>query len=108
MHRRLWVGVFATVLLVLPRYRAAASVMLRSAETYQPGTHGLSEVLYNFASTANNNGSAFAFQGTGTQWYTTTQGISMLIFKQKTSPREALGMALIVIGVVVLIWAHPS
>jgi drug/metabolite transporter (DMT)-like permease len=36
------------------------------------------------------------------------QGISALIFKQKTSPREALGMALIVIGVVILIWAHPS
>ena len=44
-----------------------------------PGAHGLSEVLYNFASSANNNGSAFAYQGTGTQWYTTTQGISMLI-----------------------------
>ncbi len=58
---------------------AAASVMVKSADTYQSGTHGLSEVLYNFASAANNNGSAFAFQGTGTQWYTTTMGISMLI-----------------------------
>lgn len=58
---------------------AAASVLLDSAATFQPGTHGLSEVLYNFASTANNNGSAFAYQGTGTQWYNTTQGISMLM-----------------------------
>ena len=58
---------------------AAASVMLKSAATYQPGPHGLSEVLYNYASAANNNGSAFAYQGTGTQWYTVTQGISMLI-----------------------------
>ncbi len=58
---------------------AAASVLLDSAATFQPGAHGLSEVLYNFASAANNNGSAFAYQGTGTQWYTTTQGISMLI-----------------------------
>jgi K+-transporting ATPase ATPase A chain len=58
---------------------AAASVLIDSAATYQPGPQGLSEVLYNFASTANNNGSAFAFQGTGTQWYTTTQGLSMLI-----------------------------
>ena len=58
---------------------AAASVMLKSAATYQPGPHGLSEVLYNFASAANNNGSAFAYQGTGTQWYTVTQGIAMLI-----------------------------
>ncbi len=58
---------------------AAASMMLKSADTYQPGPHGLSEVLYNFASASNNNGSAFAYQGTGTQWYTVTQGIAMLI-----------------------------
>jgi K+-transporting ATPase ATPase A chain len=58
---------------------AAASVLLKSAATYQGGTHGLSEVLYNYASVANNNGSAFAYQGTGTQWYTVTQGIAMLI-----------------------------
>ena len=36
-------------------------------------------MLYNFASSANNNGSAFAYQGTGTQWYTVTQGLSMLM-----------------------------
>ena len=58
---------------------AAASVMLKSADTYQRGPHGLSEVLYNFASASNNNGSAFAAQDTSTQWYTVTQGIAMLI-----------------------------
>jgi K+-transporting ATPase ATPase A chain len=58
---------------------AAASVMVKTAATYQSGPHGLSEVLYNFASTANNNGSAFAYQGTGTQWYEITQGLSMLM-----------------------------
>jgi K+-transporting ATPase ATPase A chain len=58
---------------------AAASVVISSANTFQSGPHGLSEVLYNFASSANNNGSAFAYQGTGTQWYTVTQGISMLM-----------------------------
>jgi K+-transporting ATPase ATPase A chain len=58
---------------------AAAAVMLRSAATHQSGTHGLSEVLYNYASVANNNGSAFAYAGTGTQWYTITQGVAMLI-----------------------------
>lgn len=58
---------------------AAASVLIDSAATYQSGTHGLSEVLYNYASAANNNGSAFAYMGTGTQWYTVTQGIAMLI-----------------------------
>jgi K+-transporting ATPase ATPase A chain len=60
---------------------AAASVVLSSAKAtiFNPGAHGLSEVLYNYASAANNNGSAFAGQGTGTDWYTITQGISMLI-----------------------------
>ena len=60
---------------------AAASVVIDSASStiLNPGPHGLSEVLYNYASTANNNGSAFAGQGTGTDWYTVTQGISMLI-----------------------------
>jgi K+-transporting ATPase ATPase A chain len=58
---------------------AAASIVLKSGVTYQSGTHGLSEVLYNFASASNNNGSAFAYQGTGTQWYTVTQGFAMLI-----------------------------
>ena len=74
---------------------AAASAVLKSANTYQPGAHGLSEILYNFASTANNNGSAFAFQGTGTQWYTTTQGISMLMGRFLTIiPALAIGGAL--------------
>ena len=34
------------------------------------------------------------------------QAISALIFKQKTSPREALGMVLIVIGVAALVWIY--
>jgi K+-transporting ATPase ATPase A chain len=58
---------------------AAAAVMLKSAATYQAGPHGLSEVLYNYASATNNNGSAFGYQSTGTQWYTVTQGLAMLI-----------------------------
>jgi K+-transporting ATPase ATPase A chain len=60
---------------------AAASVLLESAVStiLNPGPHGLSEVLYNFTSAGNNNGSAFAGQGTGTDWYTVTQGIAMLM-----------------------------
>ena len=58
---------------------SAASVVIKSANTFQPGPHGLSEVLYNFASTTNNNGSAFAYMGTGTHWYTITMGISMIV-----------------------------
>ena len=58
---------------------AAAAMVIPSAATFQPGPHGLSEVLYNYASAANNNGSAFAFQDTGTTWYTITQGLAMLV-----------------------------
>jgi K+-transporting ATPase ATPase A chain len=60
---------------------AAASVVLDSAAStiFNPGPHGLSEVLYNYASAANNNGSAFAGQATGSDWYTVTQGLAMLI-----------------------------
>jgi K+-transporting ATPase ATPase A chain len=74
---------------------AAAAVLIDSAATYQPGVHGLSEVLYNYASTGNNNGSAFAYQGTGTQWYTTTQGLSMLMGRFFTIiPALAIGGSL--------------
>jgi K+-transporting ATPase ATPase A chain len=60
---------------------AAASVMLKTAlaSLANPGAHGLSEILYAFTSTANNNGSAFAGLTTATQWYDTTLGIAMLI-----------------------------
>ncbi|UGQ11655.1 potassium-transporting ATPase subunit KdpA [Yinghuangia sp. ASG 101] len=44
-----------------------------------PGPHGLSEVLYAFASTGNNNGSAFAGLGTNTAFYNTALGLAMLI-----------------------------
>ncbi|HEX2784926.1 MAG TPA: potassium-transporting ATPase subunit KdpA, partial [Ilumatobacteraceae bacterium] len=74
---------------------AAASAVLKSANTYQAGPHGLSEILYNFASSANNNGSAFAYQGTGTLWYTTTQGLAMLMGRFLTIiPALAIGGAL--------------
>ena len=44
-----------------------------------PGPHGLTEIVYAFASMANNNGSAFAGLTTNTTWYNTLGGIVMLI-----------------------------
>ncbi|WP_291490403.1 potassium-transporting ATPase subunit KdpA [Desulfurella sp.] len=44
-----------------------------------PGPHGLSEILYAFASTANNNGSAFAGLNADTYFYNITTAIAMLI-----------------------------
>jgi potassium-transporting ATPase potassium-binding subunit len=46
---------------------------------FNPGPHGLSEVVYAYASMANNNGSAFAGLGTAAMWYQTLGGIVMLL-----------------------------
>jgi potassium-transporting ATPase potassium-binding subunit len=46
---------------------------------FNPGPHGLTEVVYAFASMANNNGSAFAGLGTALGWYQTLGGIVMLL-----------------------------
>ncbi|ALJ18631.1 potassium-transporting ATPase subunit KdpA [Microbacterium sp. No. 7] len=43
------------------------------------GPHGLSEVVYAFASAANNNGSAFAGLTASTPWLTAALGVAMLL-----------------------------
>ena len=60
---------------------AAISVVLPAAlsSLINPGAHGLSTILYDYASAANNNGSAFAGLSAGTSWFTITQGVSILI-----------------------------
>jgi K+-transporting ATPase ATPase A chain len=46
---------------------------------FNPGPHGLTEIVYAFTSMANNNGSAFAGLGTAAMWYQTLGGIVMLL-----------------------------
>lgn len=60
---------------------SAASVMLTTGleSLSNAGPHGLSEILYAFASTTDNNGSAFAGLTGNTLWYNTTLGIAMLL-----------------------------
>jgi potassium-transporting ATPase potassium-binding subunit len=43
------------------------------------GPHGLSEILYTYASTTGNNGSAFSGLNANTPWYNVTTGFAMLI-----------------------------
>lgn len=50
-----------------------------STSIFNPGLHGLSEVLYAFTSAANNNGSAFAGLTANTPWFTTALGVAMLL-----------------------------
>ena len=57
------------------------SVMLHTglASLNNAGPHGLSEILYAFASATDNNGSAFAGLTGNTSWYNTTLGVAMLL-----------------------------
>jgi K+-transporting ATPase ATPase A chain len=59
----------------------AASLMLKTGldSIANAGPHGLSEVLYAFASTNANNGSAFGGLSGNTLWYNSTLGIAMFI-----------------------------
>lgn len=57
----------------------AVSVPAGLAGQLQGGPHGLSEIVYAFASAGNNNGSAFAGLTTGTPFYNTLLGLAMLV-----------------------------
>ena len=59
----------------------AASLMLKTGldSLNNAGPHGLSEVLYAFASTTANNGSAFGGLTGNTLWFNTTLGIAMFL-----------------------------
>ena len=60
---------------------AGAAVLLDTALAgrLNPGPHGLTEIVYAYASSTNNNGSAFAGLTVTSQWYQTTLGLCMLI-----------------------------
>jgi K+-transporting ATPase ATPase A chain len=60
---------------------AAVAVLLNTALAgrLNDGPHGLTEMVYAYASASNNNGSAFAGLTVTSQWYQTTLGLCMLI-----------------------------
>jgi K+-transporting ATPase ATPase A chain len=60
---------------------SAASVLLKTAldSLGNAGPHGLSEILYAFASTTANNGSAFGGLSGNTPWFNTTLGLAMFL-----------------------------
>jgi len=59
---------------------------------FNPGPHGLTEIMYAFASMANNNGSAFAGLGSAATWYQVIGGFVML-FGRFAPEIFALGLA---------------
>lgn len=58
---------------------AAVSPDFGTSSIWNPGPHGLSEMLYAYTSGTANNGSAFAGISANTKWYNTTIGIAMLV-----------------------------
>jgi K+-transporting ATPase ATPase A chain len=60
---------------------SATSVLLKTAldSLNNAGPHGLSEIIYAYASTNANNGSAFAGLNGATPWFNTTLGLAMLL-----------------------------
>jgi K+-transporting ATPase ATPase A chain len=67
------------VLVVLVGTAIAVVTPAGKAGVFNPGPHGLSEVLYAFSSAGNNNGSALAGLNANTPFYNAALGIGMLI-----------------------------
>ena len=81
------------VILVL----SGLSVALTAGKSgiFNPGPHGLSEVLYAFSSGVGNNGSAFGGLSSATPWYSATVGLAMLFGRfPMYIPLVAMGGAL--------------
>ena len=70
--------ILTTPVIVLIGTGIAMSVANAKASILNPGPHGLSEVLYAFMSTANNNGSAFAGLSGNTGFYNVALGLAVL------------------------------
>ncbi|MGH3420927.1 MAG: potassium-transporting ATPase subunit KdpA, partial [Streptosporangiaceae bacterium] len=76
-----YAALYFLTLPVLILTAAALSIGTKQGQNaiFNPGPHGLTEVMYAFTSMANNNGSAFAGLGTAATWYQVVGGIVMLI-----------------------------
>jgi K+-transporting ATPase ATPase A chain len=71
--------ILTTPTLVLVGTGLAIAMAGQRASIANPGAHGLSEVLYAFTSSGNNNGSAFAGLSVNTVWYNTVLGLVMVL-----------------------------
>ncbi|KJV01681.1 MULTISPECIES: potassium-transporting ATPase subunit KdpA [Nocardiaceae] len=69
------------VMPILVLVGTSITVILESTTSYQgnPGIHGFTEVLYAYASAANNNGSAFGGLTVTSDWFQISLGIAMLL-----------------------------
>jgi len=74
------VVIYTLIMPTLVLLGVGAALMIPSARDAlaNAGPHGLSEMLYAYASAAGNNGSAFAGLSANSTWFNTTLGIAML------------------------------
>lgn len=70
--------VLTSGLLILVLTGIALVTPAGTSTVYNPGPHGLTEIIYAFASMANNNGSAFAGLGVNTLFYNLLGALAML------------------------------
>jgi K+-transporting ATPase ATPase A chain len=73
----LTVLIFSLLILTLTAI-SSVSPRVGTSALFNPGPHGLSEMLYAYSSAAANNGSAFGGLGVNTTWYNTTLAVAML------------------------------
>jgi K+-transporting ATPase ATPase A chain len=71
--------VLVPVLIALIGTAVAVATAWGKAGATNPGPHGLSQILYGYSSTANNNGSAFAGLSCNTPFYNISTGLAMLM-----------------------------
>jgi K+-transporting ATPase ATPase A chain len=66
--------------LLILAFTAASSLSpdFGTSSVFNPGPHGLSEMLYAYSSATANNGSAFGGISVNTNWYNTTLAVAML------------------------------
>ncbi|MFZ3244189.1 MAG: potassium-transporting ATPase subunit KdpA [Candidatus Acidiferrales bacterium] len=72
-------SILVTSLVVLIFAAIAVIEPFGTASISNPGPHGLSQVLYAYASTVGNNGSAFNGLNANTLWYNTSTAAAMLL-----------------------------
>ncbi|MDK9706036.1 MAG: potassium-transporting ATPase subunit KdpA [Desulforhopalus sp.] len=80
--REMWLSVVTILtagIIVLILSGVAVLVPAAVASIANPGAHGLTEILYAFASMANNNGSAFAGLSGNTNFYNLLGALAMLL-----------------------------
>jgi K+-transporting ATPase ATPase A chain len=73
------IAIMAPSILILAGSAIACSVPAGLAGISNPGPHGLSEILYGYASASANNGSAFAGLSANSNFYNLTLGAAMFL-----------------------------